>query len=76
MERTDFERREEAWAAFHEWERKRLPTNRSLAELLAWLDEALRVARRAGHLTEETPDEKAARWARVREALASIRTLT
>lgn len=76
MDRADQERREQAWRAFHKWERSQPVPERPLGDLLAWLEEALRIARRAGALEEESPEEKATRIARLRHALAAIRPST
>jgi hypothetical protein len=73
VDRSDHERRERAWREFHAWERSQPPPGPTFAEALVWLDSCLRIARRRGDLVEEPIEEKAARLARIREALAALR---
>lgn len=73
MERPEFERRERAWEAFHAWEASVPTPEWSIDQLLVWLQRSLSIARSRGDLIEESPEDKAKRLARLREALAMVR---
>lgn len=69
----DHAARAEAWRAFNDWERSHPETERSFAELLRWMGDALRFARLSGDGIETTIEEKVAAVSRRHGSLAKIR---
>lgn len=73
MATGDAVKRLESWEAFAAWERRQRSPERDFASLLRWLGDSLALARGAGNVLEEPAEEKAARVARTREKLATLR---
>ena len=69
---ADHARRQEAFAAYNEWERTHPKPREGIEDLIRWLIAALRFARRSGDFREPDPTEKAEMVARRRAALAHL----
>lgn len=73
MTAESLRRRREAWEFFREWESSLPAEERSFTDLVAWLGNALALARAAGDLVEEPIERKAERLARDRRKLSVLR---
>lgn len=66
--------RTQGWEMYEAWRRGERPVEVSLDQTLAWLSQALEVARAHGPIPEPSLEEKARRIRRLHEALRAIRT--